>query len=71
VVDEGRLRAVASDAAQRLGLKVFGGDIALPAPDQPILIDLNDWPSFAPFRAEAASAIASFAHAHAYPGVAA
>jgi len=71
VVDEARLRGVASDAAQRLGLKVFGGDVALPAPDQPVLIDLNDWPSFAPYRAEAASAIASFAHSHAYPGVAA
>jgi hypothetical protein len=71
VVDEGRLRAVATDAAQRLGLKIFGGDVALPAPDQPVLIDLNDWPSFAPFRADAASAIASFAHTHAYPGVAA
>ena len=71
VVDEARLRAIASEAAQRLGLKIFGGDVALPAPDQPVLIDLNDWPSFAPFRGEAASAIASFAHTHAYPGVAA
>jgi glutathione synthase/RimK-type ligase-like ATP-grasp enzyme len=71
VVDEARLRAVAGEAAQRLGLKVYGGDVALPEPDQPVLIDLNDWPSFAPFRAEAASAIATFAHAHANPGVAA
>lgn len=71
VVDEPRFRAIAEAAAQRLGLKVFGGDVALPAPDQPVLIDLNDWPSFAPYRAEAAAAIASFAHTHAHPGVAA
>jgi hypothetical protein len=71
VVDEARLRAVAGAAAARLGLKVFGGDVALPEPDQPVLIDLNDWPSFAPFRGDAAAAIAGFAHTHAYPGVAA
>ncbi|MDQ6926858.1 MAG: hypothetical protein M3154_11580, partial [Candidatus Eremiobacteraeota bacterium] len=40
---------------------VFGGDVALPAPDAPVLIDLNDWPSFAPFRADAAAAIAAYA----------
>jgi len=71
VVHEARLRAVAFDAAERLGLQVFGGDVALPEPDQPVLIDLNDWPSFAPFRAEAAAAIAAFVHTHAQPGVAA
>jgi hypothetical protein len=70
-VDEARLRTVAFDAAGRLGLRVFGGDVALPAPDQPVLIDLNDWPSFAPFRAEAAAAIAAFVHSHAQPGIAA
>ncbi len=61
VVDEERLRALAFDAARALGLEVFGGDVALPAPDVPVLIDLNDWPSFAPFRAEAAAAIAGYA----------
>jgi hypothetical protein len=71
VVDEARLRTLAFAAADRLGLHVFGGDVVLPAPDQPVLIDLNDWPSFAPFRAEAAAAIAAFAHAHAQRGVAA
>lgn len=71
VVDEARLRTLATAAAQRLGLKVFGGDVALPAPDRPVLIDLNDWPSFAPYRAEAAAAIARFAHTRVHPGVAA
>lgn len=60
-VDEERLRALAFGAARALGLEVFGGDVALPAPDAPVLIDLNDWPSFAPFREDAAAAIAGFA----------
>jgi hypothetical protein len=70
-VDTRRLRSLAFRAAAALGLQVFGGDVALPAPDQPVLIDLNDWPSFAPFRADAGQAIASFAHAIATEGVAA
>jgi len=71
VVDEARLRAVAFEAADRLRLQVFGGDVALPAPEHPVLIDLNDWPSFAPYRADAAAAIADYVHAHAQHGVAA
>jgi hypothetical protein len=53
---------VAFAAARRLGLDVFGGDVALPDPDHPVLIDLNDWPSFAPFRDEAARHIAGYVH---------
>jgi hypothetical protein len=71
VVDEPRLRAIAFEAAELLGLQVFGGDVALPAPEQPVLIDLNDWPSFAPYRAQAALAIADFVHRQAQQGVAA
>ncbi|HEX5385771.1 MAG TPA: hypothetical protein VFW66_03635 [Gemmatimonadales bacterium] len=70
-VDEARLRAVAFGAAARLGLNVFGGDVALPAPDAPVLIDINDWPSFAPFRRDAAAAIARYVHNAARTGVAA
>src|SRR5437867_4421072 len=36
------------------------GDVAFPEPDRPVLIDFNDWPSFAPFRDEAARAIADY-----------
>lgn len=61
-VDEERLRALAFGAAECLGLEVFGGDVAVPSPDRPVLIDLNDWPSFAPFRDEAANAIATLVH---------
>jgi hypothetical protein len=59
-VDEARLRELAFAGARMLGLEVFGGDVALPSPDRPVLIDINDWPSFAPFRAEAANAIAGY-----------
>ena len=70
-VDEARLRALAFAAADRLGLQVFGGDAVLPSPDRPILIDINDWPSFAPFRAEAAEAIARLVHHTTLAGAAA
>ncbi len=59
-VDESRLKALAFEAAALLGLEVFGGDVAFPEPDRPVLIDINDWPSFAPFRDEAARAIADY-----------
>ena len=59
-VDEGRLQELAFCAAETLGLEVFGGDVAIPSPDNPVLIDINDWPSFAPFRDEAAGAIADY-----------
>lgn len=59
-IDEKKLTALAFDAAALLGLEVFGGDVAFPTPDRPVLIDINDWPSFAPFRAEAAGAIAEY-----------
>lgn len=67
-VDEERLKALAYRAAGVLGLDVFGGDVAFPAPDRPVLIDINDWPSFAPFRDEAARCIAGFLHHHASNG---
>ncbi len=59
-VDEQRLKALAFEAAATIGLEVFGGDVAFPEPDHPVLIDINDWPSFAPFREDAARAIATY-----------
>jgi len=53
-----RLHDLACRAADALGLEAYGGDAAFPAPDRPVLIDLNDWPSFAPVRTLAAAAIA-------------
>ena len=54
------LRQLVFAAARAVGLEVFGGDVAFPTPDSPVLIDLNDWPSFAPVRAAAAAAIAAY-----------
>jgi hypothetical protein len=62
LLDEPRLRAAAFAAGSRLGLEVFGGDAIVVAPDRPVLIDVNDWPSFARFRPEAAAAIARHVH---------
>lgn len=59
-IDEDRLRDLVFAAARAVGLEVFGGDVAFPKPDAPVLIDLNDWPSFAPVRVVAAAAIASY-----------
>jgi glutathione synthase/RimK-type ligase-like ATP-grasp enzyme len=57
------LRTLAVRAAARLRLDIFGGDVVLAAPGRPVLIDLNDWPSFAPVRDSAAQAIAGYVHA--------
>jgi hypothetical protein len=59
-VDEAKLRALVFRAAGAVGLDVFGGDVAVPDLGGPVLIDLNDWPSFAPYREEAADAIADY-----------
>jgi glutathione synthase/RimK-type ligase-like ATP-grasp enzyme len=48
---------MASDA---VGLSVVGGDCIVDEDGQISLIDLNDWPSFAPCREEAAPCIAEF-----------
>jgi len=64
-VDEERLRELAFAAARELKLDVFGGDVAVPTPDRPVLVDLNDWPSFAPFRDDAARHIATYAQSYA------
>lgn len=67
-VNEEKLRDLAFAAAEVLGLEVFGGDAAIPAPDKPVLIDINDWPSFAPVRDRAADAIATYIHERATNG---
>jgi hypothetical protein len=47
------------DAGRGLGLDIFGGDIILRADGSVVLIDLNDWPSFAPCLQEGAAGIAA------------
>ncbi len=52
------LRTIATCAADVLKIDIFGGD-AIITPDEAIyLIDMNDWPSFAPCREQAAPVIA-------------
>lgn len=56
------LKQEAARAAGALNIDVYGGD-AIISPDGFIyFIDVNDWPSFAPCREEAAAAIANRIH---------
>jgi hypothetical protein len=54
------LSEVAARAAAVVGLDVFGGDLVVPAGGGPVVVDVNDWPSFARCRDEAADAIADY-----------
>lgn len=56
--DEQELRRIAQRAAEVLGVEVYGGDVIIQKDGSIVLIDLNDWPSFAPCRSVAAEAIA-------------
>lgn len=58
-VDLGLLRRRARQCGDALGLDVFGGECVVTADGRLPVIDVNDWPSFAPCRAAAARAIAS------------
>ena len=62
-VDVPTLRRLAFAAARAVGLSVFGGDAVVPTRTNPMLVDINDWPSFAPVREQAAEAIAHLAGA--------
>jgi hypothetical protein len=58
--DSARLQELGNQAAAAAGLDVFGGDVIVSPTGELTLIDLNDWPSFAPCRERAAYAIADF-----------
>ncbi len=62
------LQELAIAASQVAGLEVFGGDLVLEDGARPVLIDLNDWPSFAPVRQRAAAAIARYINSNAKNG---
>lgn len=55
---ETRLKEVCITAARELNVMVYGGDAVVDASGNITLIDFNDWPSFAPCRAQASTAIA-------------
>ena len=54
------LERLADRAAAAAGLHIFGGDVIVSPSGELTLIDLNDWPSFAPCRERASYAIADF-----------
>ena len=54
------LAHLANRAATTAGLDIFGGDVIVSPSGELTLIDLNDWPSFAPCRERASYAIADF-----------
>jgi hypothetical protein len=56
--DPARLREAALHAAAALELEIFGGDAVIKANGEPMIIDLNAWPSYALYRDRAAQAIA-------------
>ena len=56
--DAARLSKAALGAAAALGLEIFGGDAVIKANGEPMIIDLNAWPSYALYRDRAAEAIA-------------
>jgi hypothetical protein len=51
---------LAQQAARVLDVEVYGGDCVCAANGAVHLIDLNDWPSYAPCRSEAAREIAGY-----------
>jgi hypothetical protein len=53
-----RLRRAAFGAAAALGLEIFGGDAIIQASGEPVIVDINAWPSFALYRDRAAELIA-------------
>ncbi|MBQ4146368.1 MAG: hypothetical protein II593_00190, partial [Prevotella sp.] len=53
------LRRDADIVAEAIGIQVYGGDCIVREDGSYVIIDFNDWPSFASCREDAASAIAS------------
>ena len=56
-----QLKAICGKAARELNLVVYGGECIMADDGSLSIIDFNDWPSFAPCRAEAAASIAKAA----------
>lgn len=56
--DETYLKEICGRAAEVLGVKIYGGDCIVDPDGSIRIIDLNDWPSFAPCRKEASKEIA-------------
>ncbi len=57
--DQNKLKQLAQSSAEILGLFVYGGDAVIAEDGSIKIIDINDWPSFAPIKDEAAKQIAN------------
>jgi glutathione synthase/RimK-type ligase-like ATP-grasp enzyme len=56
--DVSELENLATKSAELINLYIYGGDAIVSSDGAITLIDINDWPSFAPFRDEASKYIA-------------
>lgn len=52
------IKDICMKAAQALRIDIFGGDMTLTPEGECLIVNFDDWPSFAPIRKEAARAIA-------------
>ncbi len=53
-----KIKTLCMKAAKALRIDIFGGDIVLTPDGQCMIVNIDDWPSFAPIRKEAAREIA-------------
>lgn len=58
--DEDKLKLYTSKAAEVLGLEIYGGDAIISERGEITILDMNDWPSFAPVRDKASKYIAKY-----------
>ena len=56
--DKEKMREICQNASDVLDVKIYGGDCIISPEGDIRIIDFNDWPSFAPCRAEAAPHLA-------------
>ena len=56
--DPDRLYNLAERAAEVLNIEIYGGDAIVNSRKEIVIVDVNDWPTFARFREEASRAIA-------------
>jgi len=56
--DLGELKKLANSAARALQLDIYGGDAVISPNGSITIIDMNDWPSFAPIRNKASETFA-------------
>ncbi|MCU7494134.1 MAG: hypothetical protein HF314_07570 [Ignavibacteria bacterium] len=67
--DQNELKSLAFLSAEVLGVEIFGGDVIVSPDGSMSVIDVNDWPSFAPVRDDAAKNIAQLIHKKALENV--